>query len=938
MSLGKLIFDMTAKLSICHLNVRSLVPHFNDFLEITKNYDVIAVTESWLSHDINSSTINIPHYVLHRVDRMNRRGGGLCMYVSNRISSNLVSSSVTESCEYMLIKFKIKKRVLAVYNVYRPPRGNFSDYIETMENSLTQTIPTVDDIVCVGDMNIDLMKVDNALTKFFESLNFAQIIDGPTRVTNKSMTLLDPIFISNRELVFKSDIVDSHISDHSMVTCSLHFNMPQDPVKMLTIRDFKNFNYDAFHEDLLQAPFFHILRFNSIEEKVMYFSNLLISIFDCHAPVRRIRVSKPPAPWLTYAIKILIREKDTALRKYRRTKTPIDWENYKNLRNFTLASIRREKKAYYNSLFQSRNSKSLWKGLQTFSKGKINTDIPINLQDPENINKYFSTVFVDREPDDNLLLSYNQRLYPGLNNGQFSFRFLDVNDTTRLLHTIKSNAYGSDKISICMLRYCSPYLDPYITHIINSCLEYNYYPQHWKESIIRPIAKISNPKEFSDLRPVSILPAISKILEKAVHLQITKYLDEFNILSDFQAGFRAGYSTSSALVNVTNDVVESMDNKELTALVALDFSKAFDTINHKLMYAILSFYGFSNSAADFINSYLTGRKQKVSIDDRTSTTKDISSGVPQGSILGPLLFILYINELFNSITYCRIQTYADDTQLYLNFKPDETRDAENKINFDLDKISKFSASHNLKLNPNKSYLIVFGNRHLRQNFDGNLNIHIENTNLDIVNSIKNLGVFFDSGLKFDSHVNHLIKGSFSVLKLLYSNRHVLSGPIKKLLTESLILSRFNYGTCVYGPFLDTIQQNRVQKVQNYCARFIFNLRKYDHISAKITELNWLTMEKRRKVHFSCFVYNIFKSEKPKTLFDKMTQRSSLHGAQIRSRRHMHIPRHKTAFFQKSFSYCAPKIFNSHVINFLDLPFSSFKYKMKKYIKEEKSRA
>lgn len=446
--------------------------------------------------------------------------------------------------------------------------------------------------------------------------------------------------------------------------------------------------------------------------------------------------------------------------------------------------------------------------------------------------------------------------------------------------------------------------------------------------------KVPNPKVFSDLRPISILPAISKILERAVHLQMTSFLAEYKILSDFQAGFRAGHSTTTALVHVTDDIARGIDKKEVTALVALDFSKAFDTINHSLLYAKLKYYGFSNSAARFIISYLTDRKQKVHIDDLVSSTQDVTSGVPQGSILGPLLFIVYTNELFNSVKNCQIQAYADDTQVYLSFRLDQVQDAEDNINFDLDNISKLAALHNLKLNPNKSYLMVFGNNNLRKYLLENFNIKIDNKKLEIVNTIKNLRVHFDPNSKFNLHVNHLVQRSFSVLKTLYSHRHVLCNPLKKLLTDSLVLSHFNYCDSVYGPFLDKFQQNRIQKIQNYCARFIFGLRKYDHISAKILELNWLTMEQRRQVHFCCFVHKIIKTKYPANLYNRLIHRSSFHNAQIRSRHYMHIPRHSSAFFQKSFSYRAPKYFNKVIVKFADLSQASFKHKIKYYVRNE----
>ena len=353
-----------------------------------------------------------------------------------------------------------------------------------------------------------------------------------------------------------------------------------------------------------------------------------------------------------------------------------------------------------------------------------------------------------------------------------------------------------------------------------------------------------------------------------------------------------------------------MVNKN-TALILVDYSKAFDMINHDILLSILKYIGLSFKALHLFDSYLTDRKQSVSLHGVLSNLLDLEKGVPQGSILGPILFTVYTCTFFDNINKdLEYHVYADDTQFYYSFSAADVSMATIKINECLEQILKISNQHCLKLNASKTKFILFGSSKHVNLISSQMNIRLAGEHIKISECVRNLGLHMDQSLRFKTHVSKQIQKAFSTLRILYANREIFSEDLKKVLCESLVLSNFNYCDTVYGPCLDTIDQNRIQKVQNACLRFIYGLRKYDRISYTFKLSGWLNMQERRKTHLLTLVYKIIRNKVPPYLAERLNFRSDVHNINVRYKHFITPPLHRTTLFERSFTYNCATLWNN----------------------------
>ena len=373
-------------------------------------------------------------------------------------------------------------------------------------------------------------------------------------------------------------------------------------------------------------------------------------------------------------------------------------------------------------------------------------------------------------------------------------------------------------------------------------------------------------------------------------------------------------------------------------MVLLDFSRAFDSINIPLLLAKLVYYGFEPGTVNWFSSYLHDRIQVVGVNKQDGSRSfsapcSVNRVVPQGSILGPLLFILYTADVCKNIKFCKYHLYADDIQVYLSFDPSESDEAVAKINTDLQNIALWSEVNALVLNPSKSKFMILGSeRRMDRIVINKPDINILSKSVQRVREARNLGVRMDDGLRFEGHVLEIVRNCFYRLKVLYRVRDFLNEEVRVRLCTALILSRLGHADTVYGSRLLARTKRIIQRIQNACARYIFNIPPRAHVSPYLNAANILQMEKQRDLHLATLLFGVLKSKKPEYLFEKLKFRKKGGTQSIRLVSSvLQIPEHRTAAFRGSFRYAATKCWNNLPPPIRQLnTVASFRFKLKKH--------
>ena len=606
------------------------------------------------------------------------------------------------------------------------------------------------------------------------------------------------------------------ISDHCMTFLAYSLKKPKFKPKMVTRRDFRKFNKNAFMQDMSLAPWGNIeaVDDDDIDNKVTIFENIHKEIIDKHAPFRTFRVTRPAAPWLTDEIKDLMDNRDKYKNKFNQDKNPNTDLLYKDLRNRVTHAIRKSKIKCFNDRINTKikDPKQFHQALKTFSvvESKINNNDHCHIN-PSALNEAFLKNN-NAKVSDTLIEDEVSEILKKSKEPAFSFSEVSIGDVLKMVRTIKSNASGVDCISAYFLKLGIEHSVYAFTDIINASLKYSKFPERWKKALVKPLPKVSNPTIASDYRPISLLPAFSKILEKLVAKQMVEYLKRTGYLDNLQSAYKQSHSTITALLNVTDDIYEALENSELTFLVLLDYSKAFDCANHKLILAKLKAAGFEADSLSWVTSYLSGRSQKVVTGSQESTWEGVVNGVPQGSVLGPLLFTILVSDISDAIKRGRYHLYADDTQLYYKCKVEDANATIAKINSDLENISNYSRRNCLKLNAGKSKFIVIGSRpNLKKLKDTVLDdIKLGPDVIEREYAVKNLGIMFDETFSWSKHVNLITAKAYGKLKHAYRFKNFLSPQAKLHLSETYILSQFNYGDIILQGLSNQLSQKNTK--------------------------------------------------------------------------------------------------------------------------------
>ena len=520
------------------------------------------------------------------------------------------------------------------------------------------------------------------------------------------------------------------------------------------------------------------------------------------------------------------------------------------------------------------------------------------------INNYLSTIGANIASSFNNTGSYSQYLIGNFPNS-FFLAPVDHQDIESIIMSLKNKSCSIDNLPVAILKQISSIISPVLEYLINFSINSGTFPDCLKVSRVVPLYKGGNELDCSNYRPISILNIFSKILEKVVHKQLYHYFEQNNILDDSQFGFRRNRSTTQALLRHTNYIYESLDNDKLLFSLYLDLRKAFDSVDHEILLGKLSHYGIRGTPLNWFRSYLTNRYQYVSINDRCSDMHQITHSVPQGSNLGPLLFLIYIGD-FSAVTdYFNFTMFADDCALSCNFGREDLLTVHHSINRNLQKISDWLSANKIMINSDKTKYILYSYR-------SNINIRpikIGSREIDRVDFVRYLGVFLDSRLRFEHQVNSVSVKLSRTVGMLFKLRSFYPVDVLKRLYYSFAHPHLLYGIELWFA-TPTYLSNKLKILQRKAVRCVNGLEYYAHTEAAFCSMKLLPLEKLYEVCVSIYMYKTVKIVNYDCIMlNKLITFDENHNHLTRYRHKFVVPRFKKATTQRCILYKGVVIWN-----------------------------
>ena len=493
------------------------------------------------------------------------------------------------------------------------------------------------------------------------------------------------------------------------------------------------------------------------------------------------------------------------------------------------------------------------------------------------------------------------------------------------------NKYSSgwDNVPMAIIKSVGLHIAAPLAHICNLSFSTGIFPSKMKLAKVTPIYKSEVRDEFSNYRPISLLPNFSKILEKLMFDRLSDFLNKHEILYEQQYGFRQGFSTDFALIELSDKIAKAIDDKKFMMGIFIDLSKAFDTLNHSILLQKLMNYGIRGISNDWFKTYLTEREQFVNYDNALSSKSKITTGVPQGSILGPLLFLLYINDISNSSHLLKFILYADDTNIF--YCSDNIQQLCDTVNEELLGVVQWFKSNRLSVNSKKTNFVLFGSNQKTRKLQ-NVEIFLDNIKITRTETAKFLGVVIDENLTWKNHINYIENKIAKNVGIIKRVRYLLSEKTLNTLYNTLVLPYINYCNIIWANNKPTRLQPLLL-LQKRCMRVITNSPYNSHSSPLFAKLNQLTITDINKVLIATFMFRYHSHCLPNIFVNYFCTNSSVHGHFTRSSKKLHISYARTDLMKLQLRTCDPKLWNSidpAIIN-NSRNWHAFKNKYKKHL-------
>ena len=876
------------QLQICHVNMRSLMPgdrhvkldDLHSTLCIENNSDVICISETWLDDTIDDSDVIIPGYQLFRRDR-NRHGGGVAIYIKDVLPVKEISELKIEGIEIVGIEIKFQTKNFIVACCYRPPGSRLAEadeFLDKFQDCINiMYTKNVESIFVLGDFNdrcIDWndnhhnSELGLKLKKLIANNIMFQIINDPTHNAPNYSSLLDLIITDSPGYILDSG-VGHPLGDpyHCYIYCKVAIQYPNDKTYVREIWKYNEGDMPGLLETLSTCPWQVMDVYDDLDDMVDYFTKLFLETCKEYIPYKSLKINPKDKPWMNKQVKFKLKERNKYYRRWKKAKTDLKHQIFIQKRNEANLAMLEAKMKHFTTIKNRLCStnvgqKEYWHLIKTLYGTKIDGGIPSLIEGEDVISTagdkahVFNMNFLSKAKLPDILPTL-----PGITNPEHTLSSIKLTEENVMkilkgLNVKKAN--GPDNISNKLLKDCADVLAKPLLKIFQYSLSIGKFPSKWKEANVVPIHKKNSKQDKNNYRPISLLSTLGKVFERLIFNSLYKFCKENDLLTWRNSGYKPLDSSMYQLIYISNNIYKALEQGKDVCMVSLDATAAFDRVWHDGLLYKLRCKGIKGKLFDWFQSYLSNRVQRVVIRGQFSSWEHITAGVPQGSILGPLLFLIYIDDIVKNIE-SDICLFADDTAL-LEVIVDPILSFD-KINRDLVRLNIWSEQWLVSFNPTKTQYIVFTKKLAAVNYPS---LFLGQEKLNEVKSHKQLGVTFTKYMKFDEHIDNICSKAMQRLTALKKIGSKLSRKNMRDIYLSFIRPILEFGWQLY---INSSAQklNELEKVQRSAIIFVTGAYRHTNHTSVLKEAGVLLLSQRREELFIKFMHNHYHDKVPEYL-------------------------------------------------------------------------
>lgn len=929
------VSELRENFNIIHFNIRSINKNFYDLLLYLQqvgldSVHIIVLSECWNTRAVSEGYF-IPGFKSFNNESRFNQNDGCIVYVREDLNPGVEIVPINK-INLLRVVFKYRGLNFGLTASYRPHLVNVYQYVHDLDNYYSSLDRELVEVF-VGDTNIDLLKQWDNEVIFYRCIlaehGLFPYINKPTRLSERSQSLIDHIFVSYKDTIvgvksvrFKSFIFRISLTDHDPVILSISCGNKNSSIK--NNKHYQNnykkvIDYDKLKNTLSIDSWEEIYNGKDVDAAYHLFIGKVTNALMANTTYKRIgNKLRKIKPWMTEGLLRSIRHRDKLKQKLTKTYSINAKKTYNIYRNKLNKLIKYTRDIYYKTkINEARNNyKKIWQILREATDSEIKVSYSKNiaiksesnclLKNPKDVanalNSYFTNIGSKMASQIEKVASTENS---DICHSSIFLRPVSKSEIINHIGNLRNNsAPGPDDISVITVKNLHLQVAAPLAYIINLSFETGVVPVKWKESVVVPVYKGGDRTDPSNYRPISLINNFAKIFEQCLKCRLADFLEKHKLICENQFGFRRGLSTEHAVLSLIDNITRNLQNRNKCLAVFLDLAKAFDCVDHSILLDVLSEIGVRGTPHNLFSNYLKHRNQRVKVNGSFSDDLEVTTGVPQGTILGPILFLIYLNKFTNStdVNGCII-SYADDTAIV--FHANTWSDVYILAEKELKKVQKWMCERLLSLNVNKTRFLTFTSTRQDQPSIDSIPVHGVSCGGGVgcncpcickSSNIKYLGIQLDENLKWKQHIEYIGKRLFSLLRKFYQVRDILSAKNLQLIYTSLAESLIRYCILIWGGLFQEALKN-LSILQKTLLKILY--KKPRTYSTVTLFLETGVMSVRQIYSCSCLMWMFDVGRNQYVTKDRIT----------RNCLNVEVPLYRSTHLQRFVFFHGPKLFN-----------------------------